>query len=52
MKIRGTRSYERLETDTKQRYKMYKDGRHWVYAGLLTTFFCFGSSSWRRGTVR
>ncbi|WP_082788850.1 Ig-like domain-containing protein, partial [Lacticaseibacillus pantheris] len=39
MKIRGTRSYERLETDTKQRYKMYKDGRHWVYAGLLTTFF-------------
>ncbi|WP_125751601.1 Ig-like domain-containing protein [Lacticaseibacillus baoqingensis] len=39
MKIRGVRSYERITTDTKQRYKMYKSGRQWVYAGLLTTFF-------------
>ncbi|WP_461214327.1 Ig-like domain-containing protein, partial [Lacticaseibacillus sp. GG6-2] len=29
----------RLETDRKQRYKMYKSGKMWAIAGLVTTYF-------------
>lgn len=39
VKFKGIRDYERIDTESKQYYKMYKSGRSWVYAGLLTTFF-------------
>ncbi|MFD1392149.1 KxYKxGKxW signal peptide domain-containing protein, partial [Lacticaseibacillus jixianensis] len=29
----------RLNEDRKERFKMYKDGKRWVFAGLVTTFF-------------
>lgn len=39
MKKRSRISSLRAETDRKVHYKMFKDGKHWVFAGLATTFF-------------
>ncbi|MFD1393828.1 MucBP domain-containing protein, partial [Lacticaseibacillus jixianensis] len=39
MKSRSEISSIRAEADRKVHYKMFKDGKKWVFAGLVTTFF-------------
>ncbi|WP_390410581.1 KxYKxGKxW signal peptide domain-containing protein [Lacticaseibacillus jixiensis] len=39
MKSRPKQSPLKLETDQKIHYKMFKDGKKWAFAGVVTTFF-------------